>query len=777
MKFPHNVYVLIALCIGIFIASLVHCMSMPWLFVGLILLTFMMIRQIYRGNLGWLFLLACFIGGGFWFSMARSGYMSEVRHNQIFYKQEIIVDGTIISRPKASRNGFWFIMKLTNLASDRLKLPQGRLIVFVRNVSSDDWYGRKLSVKGRFGAFDRKTRGIPDYFEIDKITGSISVYQSPEFKTGYGLLPPFIWADRIRQKLTRFGRSVLKPKNARLLHGIIFGDCLGDAEDRFLINLQRTSTIHMLSVSGMHVGFVAVTLSFLLGLLRIPKRWQIGPLIAGVWFYIMMTGMDPPALRAGIMLMIMLIGNTLQARDIPINRLSLAAIILLLMTPYNLFDPSFQLTFAATFGVSCLYPLLAEWFPVKRKSISFLWKALLVSLSAQLLIAPILVQYFQMISWVSPLANIILIFPGEMAVIGGLAGETIGNFQPWIGGLILTLINHLLNLIRIFVNWLGGYPWAASWSPQWPWPWMVAYYLGLTLFIEALRPNLLDQKQRKFRASPVLIGCLLFTNLVVWGVYFCGLRSDYLQVVFLDVGQGDAILLRSLKGKYALVDGGDEGRGKRAILPYFRKTGVLRLESVFLTHYHKDHWGGLIEVFRKIPTKVIFLPPPSVTKDSLEFEAGIKLAKVNRRTTKKGMIFRMGNEAYLEVLEVPNLETENDRSVVLLISFGKIRLLLTGDLTFRGEELLQKKFPHRLRAAILKVGHHGSDYSSGLSFLSQVKPGLAMISVGAENRFGHPGPETLNRLRSLGVKVFRTDSQGIIDCRIYRDRIMVRTNR
>lgn len=777
MKLPHNVYLLIAISIGIVTASLVYCSPFPWLFAGVIVIATIMIRQLYRGNLGWLFLLGCLIGGGFWFSLVRSDYIRQVEHNRTFHKQELTVEGTVISRPKEYRNGFWFIVRLPKGAPNRFNLPQGRLMVFVKDVSSDDWYGRKLSVRGKFGALEQKTSGIPDYSEIDQITGTISVFQPPKFKTGFGLFPPFIWADQVRQKLTRFGRSVLEPRNARLLHGIIFDDSLSDDDYRFLINLQRTSTIHLLSVSGMHVSFVAVTLSLLLGLLKIPKSWRIWLLIAGVWFYIMMTGMDPPALRAGIMLMIMLIGNILRAKDIPINRLSLAAIILLLMTPNNLFDASFQLTFSATFGVSCLYPLLAEYFQIKRKLLGKIWKALLVSISAQLMIAPLLVQYFQMLSWIAPLANIILIFPGEVAVIGGLAGETIGNFQPWLGGLILNLINHLLNLIRLIVNWLGSYPWAASWSPPWPWPWVAGYYLGLVLFIDALRPNILDQKQRQFKASPVLIGVLIFANLIVWGVYSWQFREAHLQVTFLDVGQGDAILIRSLNRKYALIDGGDEGRGKKAILPYFQRTGVLKLERVFLTHYHKDHWGGLIEVLRQVPAETILLPPSRETKDYFEFEAGMQVAKVSRRTVRGGMIFEMGKGAYLEVLEVPNLETENDRSLVLLIGFGKVRLLLTGDLSFKGEELLLDKIPHRLSATILKVGHHGSNYASGLPFLSQVKPGLAIITVGKGNRFGHPGSETLNRLRSLGVKIIRTDLRGIVDCRIYQDRILIRTSR
>ncbi len=775
MRLPHSAYVLIALSGGIIIAAFTPCFPLLWLLTGLILTVAGIIRYIHRGNLGWLLLLGCLIGGGFWFSMSRFNYLRQVEHYRTFHQREISVDGTIGSRPEASRNGFWFILQAH--ANDRLKVTRGRIIVFVKNVPSDDWYGRKITVRGRFRAVGPKVTGFPDYMEIEKIAGSISALGSPQFQAGFGLPPPFIWADRIRQKLTRFGAGTLEPRNARLLHGIIFGDPLGDVDDRFIINLRRTSTIHLLSVSGMHVGFLALTLNFLLGLCKVPKGLRVLPLIAGIWFYIMMTGMDPPPFRAGIMLIIALTGGLLKAGDIPLNRLGLAAIVLLLMNPFNLFDPSFQLTFAAAFGVSCLYPLLVEYLPVKRKYLGSLWKALLVSISAQLTIAPILIQYFQSVSWVSPLANIILVGPGEVVVIGGLAGEIIGNFWPWLGGQVLTIINFILNLMRIFINWCGDMPWSASWSPQWTWPWIAGYYLGLALLLDSLRPNLLNQKQRCFKVSPVLFGFLLLINLSVWGIYFNQLKGDYLQVLFIDVGQGDAILIRSPKGEYTMIDGGDEGRGKRAILPYLRMNGVFRLEMAFLTHYHKDHWGGIIEVLKEVPANTVFLPPPRDTNDYSEFEAQFKFPQINRRTVGKGMLFDIGKGASLEVLEVPNLDSENDRSVVLLVTFGKNRLLLTGDLSFKGEDLLLKKNPHRLNAAVLKVGHHGSNYSSGVPFLSQIKPGLAMISVGAANRFGHPGPATINRLRSLGAKIFRTDSLGIIDCRIYRDRVLVRTTK
>lgn len=776
MKAPHNVHVCIACCAGIIIAALTLSLPLAWLLAGILLAAAGTILNLYGRAWDRIFLICCILAGGFWFSMSRVEYHRQLEYNQTFHQEKIAVSGTIVSRPRAGRTGYWFVIRPDDDGPVRKDQPRGRLIGFVKEVHSDDWYGRRVKVEGRFQAIAAKSRGIPDYSEIEKITGLISIPETPVFQTGFGLPFPSIWADRVRQKLTRFGATVLEPVNLRLLHGIVFGDPLADEDSRFLNNLRRTSTIHLLSVSGMHVGFIALTINFLLGLCRLPKRLRIIPLGGGVWFYIMMTGMDPPTLRAGIMLMIVQIADLLRVSDLPLNRLSLAALTLLIINPCHLFDLSFQLTFAATFGVSCLYPLLEEYFPARRKYSGLLWKALLASLSAQLMIAPLLVDYFQLISWIAPLANIILIIPGEIAVIGGLAGETLGNFWPWLGRQVLTAINFLLNLMRGFINYSGELPWAASWSPSWPWPWLIGYYLGLALLLDALRPNLLDRRQRQFKAGPVALGVLVFLNLLVWTNYF-NYQGDYLQIVFLDVGQGDAIVIKAPNGRYTMVDGGDVGRGRRVILPYLRQNGILRLERVFLTHYHRDHWGGIIEVLKEVSANTVFLPPPGMNQAHEAFAAAFDYPLRQRRTVAKGMSFELGKGANLEVLEVPDLESENDRSVVLLINFGKIRLLLTGDLSFKGEELLLEGSPYRLRAALLKVGHHGSDYASGVPFLTQIKPGLAMISVGADNRYGHPGSATLNRLRSLGAKVFRTDYRGIIDCRVYRERILIRTTK
>ena len=163
-----------------------------------------------------------------------------------------------------------------------------------------------------------------------KGTGSLSLIGEPELLPGLGLSLFHLWANRIREALIGQGEAVLSPSNAKLLHGMLFNDNIEDETNTgTVVDMRRTGTVHLLSVSGLHVGFLALSFNLLFGLLKIPKKWRLLPLTAGIWFYILMTGMEPPVLRAGLMIMIFSIGQLLETNDNNLNRLSLAALILL----------------------------------------------------------------------------------------------------------------------------------------------------------------------------------------------------------------------------------------------------------------------------------------------------------------------------------------------------------------------------------------------------------------------------------------------------------------
>jgi DNA internalization-related competence protein ComEC/Rec2 len=246
-----------------------------------------------------------------------------------------------------------------------------------------------------------------------------------------------------------------------------------------------------------------------------------------------------------------------------------------------------------------------------------------------------------------------------------------------------------------------------------------------------------------------------------------------LTVVFLDVGQGDAALVQTPGGKNILIDAGPAGprrgadAGKRVILPFLRARGVNRLDQIIVTHPDLDHIGGLESILKSSDLKVVELLEPGVLHPSEAYEALLETAlacpKLIYRQPRAGTALDWGEGVRAEVLHPSVLkEDNNDSSVVVKIAYGQISFLFAGDISAEVEKEVIRRMGWRLRATILKVAHHGSKHSSSDDFLGRVRPEAAVISCGKGNLFGHPAPETLERLRKIRAKVYRTDESGNI---------------
>lgn len=775
MSFKFGAFGFLAAAGGIITAAVCGINSLLWLLAGLLCIALAFFVYLRKYRFAWWFIpVFFFCAGGFLFGMAREDYRTELQTNQQFAGKMVVLEGVQVERVEPTRYGYRFVLDVKQVEPGS---PVGRISVSIRSRQPvpASGYGRYLKVAGKFKAVSQSKSAWPETLERRRISGICYCNDSPRWiqKNGrnFGLPFYFIWADLLRERLMQWGNRVLKPDNARLLHGMVFNDRLNEDDAEIISGMQRTGSIHLLSVSGLHIGFIVLGLNFLLGWLRCPRKWRIVPLGLGVWFYILMTGMDPPVLRAGLMMLLFSAAETFRTGDSNVNRLSLAGMILIVLNPYNLFEIGFQLSFLATLGVVWIYPLLREYFPVPGMLKKFwlvkpFWEGILISTGAQSLVVPVIVHYFQMISWSGTLVNLILLIPAEIIVIGGFVGEMVGAIFPWAGWIVLTGVDWTIQFTRSIINIFGNQPWSASTVPRWPWPWFAAYYLGLIVVIDWLRPNRLNGK-RMIRAGTVAVLFLVVLTGVVWAVYLDKSVNDYLQVSCLDVGQGDAIYVKTPDGHTALIDGGDEDQGRRRILPFLRQMGVGRLDLVIGTHGHKDHLGGLPEVLAEIPAKRLMLPVQD-TVDMQRFLDQLPEVKIERIRPGQSRKIRFGQAVIMEImaLAVPEPASENDLSLVTIIHYRNEKFLLTGDLELEGESVLMRTYPDLLRATFLKVGHHGSNYSTGLDFLAQVRPKIAVISVGAGNKFGHPGKKTLNRLRSMGVKVYRTDQNGRVDVRV-----------
>lgn len=246
-----------------------------------------------------------------------------------------------------------------------------------------------------------------------------------------------------------------------------------------------------------------------------------------------------------------------------------------------------------------------------------------------------------------------------------------------------------------------------------------------------------------------------------------------LTVHFLDVGQGDAILVRTPAGKNILIDGGPAGNsrgrdaGGRVILPFLRELGIRRLDQVILTHPDLDHLGGLVTVFLPSGPEVGELLEPGILHPTDSYQSLLREALARPsllyRQPRAGMILDWGEGVKAEVLHPAELAADtNDSSVVVRLSYGRISFLFAGDISGEVEKRLARERGWRLRSTVLKVAHHGSKHSSSEEFLAQVRPEAAVVSCGKGNPFGHPSPEALERLRKVRAMIYRTDEMGTV---------------
>ena len=263
--------------------------------------------------------------------------------------------------------------------------------------------------------------------------------------------------------------------------------------------------------------------------------------------------------------------------------------------------------------------------------------------------------------------------------------------------------------------------------------------------------------------SRLLILLLLLICAVIWVEIW---QKPCMRVIFFDVGQGDAILVLFPQGGNMLIDGGEPIQGKKVILPYLRKRGIGRIDTVVLTHAHSDHVGGLVEILKVLPVGLVVESGfPHTTDLYMEFleivhEKNIPYVKVSRGQELTGF-----SGVKVKFLNPPGTFLEgrgaviNNNSVVLKLCYGETKFLLCADIEREAEkELLRCD----LAAAVIKVPHHGSRTSSTLEFIEKVNPEVAIISVGRRNRFGHPYSTTIEKYGAVGSKVYRTDVDGAI---------------
>ena len=525
----------------------------------------------------------------------------------------------------------------------------------------------------------------------------------------------------------------------------------------------RSGTAHLLAISGFHVGVVAALLYTLLRLGGRGLGRRRGALVAvwGVWAYVLGIGAPDAAARAALALSLAAAG-TLRGRPVAgEGALAVAFLVLGLADPGSLLRPGAQLSFAGAWG-------LVRWGPglearlreaLPRRLERFLASPLAAGCAATAGTLPVVAWHFERLSLVGIPATLAAAPVVSLAVPGLLATLLAEALHPALGTFVAGGVDVLLAVLVAAVRVFAALPFASVEVPR---AWTLTVVAGALAAPALLRPG---RVRSPVRLAVALAGAVAAVQLRPLALRVAERGS--VEVVAVDVGQGDALLVRSPRGRWLVVDAGPASdgwdAGRERVLPYLRGRGVDAVEAVVLTHPHLDHVGGAAAILEALEVGGVLDPGVPVGMAAWrEALAGADRAGAGWWVAEAGDTYALDGMTLevLQPLDLDGAEADANRvSVVLLVRWGAFAALLTGDAPAEEElEATRDVGP----VDVLKVGHHGSLTSTPPALLERLRPRVALVSVGRGNRYGHPHPAVLARLREAGARVLRTDVNGTV---------------
>lgn len=709
-----------------------------------------------------LFLLIGLLRGNLAFSLAPDN----IAH---YENQSATIQGKIVSAPKIRQDAkqIYHLSYVVDVQTIKVKQERksvsGKIYLYAQQKDLNNLakINDTISTSGKI----RLIRGYHNTGLIDRellareqgIYSSLSTGKAPlkilAHDNSFSILK---FSTAIQQKVLQALQEVMPENNANTIYAMLFGG-YNDIDEELLEAFSITGIIHILSVSGSHISLLIGFILNLTQLLRLSRRLSLCSLIAVIVFYAILCGGVPPVIRASVMGLLTAVALHLQRETTASNLLSITALVMLCIDPLLLFHISFQLSFASTAGLVYLMPALRQKFKFLPK---FIADNLALTLSAQLMALPIIAWYFNSLSLSSLLANLLIIPPLEFVIILGLLGTMIALCMPFctvLAQIIFVQASLIFTFASKLTFALAKMPFANVYLPTIPFCLVVIYYLCMFL---CLKQFALLKQYAKYIA-PIL--CIIFAI-----CFYLNQKPSDLQIHFIDVGQGDAMLIITPKQHAILLDTGgtlnsDFDIGKRVTLPYLRHYGITRLDYLILSHSDADHAGGAKAILAKIPVAHLIIADEDLNNYAKVLQIPLQdkilqnalIAKADMQFNLDGIDFRFLNS--------PNAQgkSANEASNIVKLTYHNFSALFTGDLTQAGEQQLLQAHAN-LQSTILKVAHHGSKTSSSQKFLTAVKPQFAIISAGKYNSFGHPHEEVVERLNALPTKILRTDLNGAI---------------
>jgi competence protein ComEC len=708
----------------------------------------------------------------------------------------ISLEGTLYRPPEESHGRTQLRVQSQKVILSNRHVPvEGRLLIFLKEKRPSLQVGDHLRFRCRLlrphGFHNPGGFSYERYLAFERIhTIGFLIEEKDWVKIGEGspYTPP-----RLIEKMRDHIRSFLERETHTLSSGILKALVLGergDIPDEITEQFTAAGIAHLLAISGDHLGIVALlSFSLFLWILKRSeflllsfsvKKWAAGLTIPFILLYTFIAGGGISVIRATIMVITFFLSILFNRERNLLHTLALAAFLILLFSPPSLFDASFQLSFLAVLSILYLVPRLLAWreeeeilpskvISLKRHLWTYLKISLVVTAVAILGTAPFVALHFNRISLVGFLTNLLFVpWVGFLIVPLSLIASLLSFlFNPLAA--LLIQINDLMTLILLKAVALSASVPYASYFVSTP----TAFEIILSYLLLLALAHLQKGKTVKY----LFLGlCLVFAlDLAFWNTRTWSRKN--LSITFLDVGQGDAILLEFPSRKRMLIDGGGlpEDRfdiGKNVIAPLLWKKKIRKIDILVLTHPDPDHLKGLNFIASHFSVDQFWdngLHGDSQSYHQLRetlLRKKVKQSSLNEQTPQQTID---GVQLFILNPPVPRVSQEmnqdpsylNNQSLVMKIQFKDVGLLLTGDIEKGAEyRMVRKGLP--IKADLLKIPHHGSVSSSTVAFLDKVRPSYAILSVSERNIGKLPHPEVLRRYERLDTRIFRTDRHGAI---------------
>lgn len=629
--------------------------------------------------------------------------------------------------------------------------------------------GNTISFKGTFQqGRNIRNPGEFDYrkFLLSKgITGIITSYDSSSLtvvSADYEEFENTVF--QIRKTIDELIHQLHNKQTAGLLRGLLLADRTEIDYDTKQ-NFVNSGVIHILAVSGLHVGYILLFFIIAFGRFNIYLRSFLT--ILGLICFMIITGIPASVFRATLMSVILIIAFLTGRSTNLLNSIAISAVIILIFRPNEIFNPGFQLSYSAVLSIALIYPLIQKMIfqsSIKSKLLKSILLFAGVSLSAQIGTLPFTLTYFNKLSIISLFTNLIVI--PLAGIIVGLAIITlvIGSLLPSVA-IYFALVNNIVTALMMdLVRFSGSLDFAFMRINNFSLLDSMFFYFFISILIYFFRIS--ENMKLKFLISLiVIVNIFMFSHIDDKKL----LPDGVLSLLMIDVGQGDSFLIKFPNNKTALIDAGVIDpffdTGERVIVPLLDYLGIEKIDYGFISHLDTDHYGGFASLMYNKRINEIYLPNNDSSDKFIRLENFITKLKIPRHTYDKSkkdignvslFILNDASDKYLNTL------SSNDRSGIIKIVFGKTSFLFIGDAEVAAERYYMDNYKSFLDSDVLKIGHHGSLTSSSGEFIEAVSPKISLISAGIKNKFGHPSEIVLQRLKEIKSKIYRTDELGAV---------------